>query len=988
MRRIISIFIITVFYLGWGHIAAAQNLESNPAVRTELARMFSTLQKGRIETGYLRDMAFELVDFDDYDGVIRDTNSINIYTYEYLLRSLHSSKVTSHSSQPTPDEVMTLMSHEASNDTIPVSVSCFKYNYIVENALADSLITFSSGKVYDVFKNDGWQNPYGEKYLFGFAPYKAVLPAGNTTFLFDNRLLLSNIPVISFYFDDGLGGGYRRINRNDAIKVNYSPGQYILRIRVAAMGRSFEAYSKIFVSEPLQPGLNSSFDEDDFQFDSGEAYNGVKTKAHVFIKYASPDKRIRKPLFIVEGFDFKDPSDTVSFGFTTKDDYFDLDSLKNKSYDLIYVDWYDCTEYIQANANQLIALIEHINSLKQQSGSTEQNAVLGVSMGGLVARYALCKMEQDGKDHQTWVYISHDAPHLGANIPIGALQMAYALMSFMNGTTGMQNVTTPYVDEKIAMLKRYMFGHSTRQMLINSLDETGAINNSMHIAFREEMNSMGFPIGCNGRKCYNRCVTNGGLYSLDPTTTTLFNAHGYVLLFGALGLDALGLLYLTENPDLLYGLIPGFSETSGDILVYPFTSPGCKTFTASIDYKKHFLWIPNWTKTINIFSAESYAPNSAPIDSYSGSYYPLPMVELPEWSRLFLHYSYTPSFMFIPTASSLCYIGDGEMSDAAIFSYNHLQDPAILNALPFDGLHYNPADSSLAIHPKIIPDMFGWMLTRPKDYKIVGPSMPVNGSVFFIDPVPEYATINWSTSDSSIATIENGRITIKGNGYMNIHATIINDGNIYHDELRVLIGLPEYTLSTINSLIDKKVIVVASPIADTLGQVVFPNGITYEWYSPNVLGYETWVPAISASVSQGKVGYVYFRARYQNMVSPTYSIFVVGFPIEVPDQPGIILSVNDDGIIIDTGTNEELTQVKSSGGIHTFRYYDQAATFDTYPNAKDLVSAFIANQKFLEQLKTLKPWGVENSVVIELEYSNSSDEAQIFLLKFFHSSNL
>lgn len=25
---------------------------------------------------------------------------------------------------------------------------------------------------------------------------------------------------------------------------------------------------------------------------------------------------------------------------------------------------------------------------------------------------------------------------------------------------------------------------------------------------------------------------------------------------------------------------------------------------------------------------------------------------------------------------------------------------------------------------------------------------------------------------------------------------------------------------------------------------------------------------------------------------------------------------------------------------------------------------------------------------IELEYSNSSDEAQIFLLKFFHSSNL
>ena len=95
---------------------------------------------------------------------------------------------------------------------------------------------------------------------------------------------------------------------------------------------------------------------------------------------------------------------------------------------------------------------------------------------------------------------------------------------------------------------------------------------------------------------------------------------------------------------------------------------------------------------------------------------------------------------------------------------------------------------------------------------------------------------------------------------------------------------------------------------------------TIEWYAPKILGYETWVPGISASVPQGKVGYVYFRARYQDMVSPTYSIFVVGFPYEVPDQPGIILSVNDDGVIIDIGTNEELTQVKSSGETHTFRY--------------------------------------------------------------------
>lgn len=43
----------------------------------------------------------------------------------------------------------------------------------------------------------------------------------------------------------------------------------------------------------------------------------------------------------------------------------------------------------------------------------------GFSMGGIVTRYALARMEQQRVDHRVGVYFSWDSPHRGAVIPIG-----------------------------------------------------------------------------------------------------------------------------------------------------------------------------------------------------------------------------------------------------------------------------------------------------------------------------------------------------------------------------------------------------------------------------------------------------------------------------------------------------------------------------------------------------------------------------------------
>lgn len=88
-------------------------------------------------------------------------------------------------------------------------------------------------------------------------------------------------------------------------------------------------------------------------------------------------------------------------------------------------------DYMERNAFVLIKLIQQLNQELRVQNSTEKITLIGPSMGGLISRYALAYMEKrlaenpnDLQWQQQWdanvkLWISFDAPHLGANIPIG-----------------------------------------------------------------------------------------------------------------------------------------------------------------------------------------------------------------------------------------------------------------------------------------------------------------------------------------------------------------------------------------------------------------------------------------------------------------------------------------------------------------------------------------------------------------------------------------
>ncbi len=123
----------------------------------------------------------------------------------------------------------------------------------------------------------------------------------------------------------------------------------------------------------------------------------------------SIDGVLDKPVIFVEGYDPQNkyaPRDYYANG---------INKLVQNGRDIFIVNLNSSEKNIDDNALLLQQIILEINAAK---GGNHPTAVIGYSMGGLVARKALKNMETSGISHQVSLYVSYDAPHLGANSPL------------------------------------------------------------------------------------------------------------------------------------------------------------------------------------------------------------------------------------------------------------------------------------------------------------------------------------------------------------------------------------------------------------------------------------------------------------------------------------------------------------------------------------------------------------------------------------------
>ncbi|UUW08656.1 T9SS type A sorting domain-containing protein [Flavobacterium plurextorum] len=701
-------------------VAAAQQTQ-NAEFKNAANQVFQNLDKSRVPNGILLDYGMDFTNLLAFDGVLRDTTLTTSQTITDIYKTLVMSRVTQNAAGFIPlEEYSTRWYTQREPGVMILSGLFFNYSKFDENAYPSKL-NFANNQFSDKFTGGVWQNPYVQKQVFAVSPavnnqndlqLKVKLPSN--LFLTNNS---ASIQSIQIDFSDNQG--YQAVNYNQIINLNYSAeGYYTWRYKLTLTnGQILYSHSKIKIGnpmfgecincqEPIGPYLKTASTQS--YYDTAHAkvpitatvpYRNQLGKAVLHINYASPDHQIRKPLIVAEGFDLgviTNPEQEE--GLNTRQQfinkyYFSGSSLPSalSSYDIIYVNWNNGVDFIQRNAYVLEEVIKYVNSMKAAAGSSTPNVIIGQSMGGLIARYALRDIELNRNfNHDTRMYISHDAPHLGANTP---LSVQYAMRHIRNiyvsspiaMITGesdipvISNIANGIIDlinsnngnntdlneiDYVTPLTLFSASDApaARQMMVNWMNRKYEIKNGVHDLWQQELTAMGYPQGYPGRPIRNIAIANGSECGvLQPDNGNIMSyiktAGSNTALSNYIGiLDGVYGTFLTRPDIVSVGLLPGNSKWEIDFQSKYMTAlnDSKNIYHGSVKYKKKVLWFIPVSITVSEKNAAQPA-NILPYDIYGGGR------QQTDTESLVLEGIVSNSFGFIPTASALD-IGQGSVS--------------------------------------------------------------------------------------------------------------------------------------------------------------------------------------------------------------------------------------------------------------------------------------------------------------------------------------
>lgn len=707
-----------------------QNDQINTEFATKMNLAFQLLEKNRVPNGLLKDQAFEFTELSAYSGMVTDTNYVTPVALKQIYNTLLMSRIHENASQfVNPQDYEQRWSDNRTATVITLSGLLFNYSQFKTDAATTGKLDVINNQYKDKYNNGVWQNPYDSKQVFAIAPSVRTYKGYNFSIKIPQNLWLTNvtqaIQSLQINVDDGLG--YRNIAFGQNLAVDYTSNgikHWLYKITLSD-GQTLYSHSKIYVEEGVltsgqATATNPLFGRVDIN--ATTPYNGSYGSAKVVIDYASADHKIRKPLIIVEGFD---PGVMVApeeeYGYTTIKSFLItvnnsqsiqlksiLTDINTKQYDIIYVDWNNGVDYIQKNAYVLQSVIKYVNDQKVISGSTTPNVVWGQSMGGLIARYALKNMEDIGLAHQTNLYVSHDAPHQGANIPMGYQYFSrHAFHQYIKTPLAFAGgeVVLPLFTDGVTPLDYLMLQNTpaARQMLINYVDVDYSVNNTVHNSWQTELKAKGYP---NIRKI---AVSNGNHCAIPqnaPAGTQLLSFAGNystgwltdIVLTTFPGVNATvfkTLSVFTNEPGFLMGILPGGNKLKLDFKINSLPSSSVnEIYKGKITYTKKLLWlIPiNVTLTDKSFNSPS---NTLPFDYYPGGTFDTGIRNSSSqsgnsfWQQAIVKFKMAintePTFSFVPSVSALDISkGNVVLTDSDyLLKYNSLIPPVSPKDSPF-----------------------------------------------------------------------------------------------------------------------------------------------------------------------------------------------------------------------------------------------------------------------------------------------------------------
>lgn len=449
---------------------------SSQTYQDDMDSAFMQLNTSNLTTKILSDKGKIFTEFTDADGlndtVISVNNWLTLYN-EYYNSFLIPQTIIS------IDSLYKKLEIQNTNKKIPILWIQSTYEKFIDSAIEKGYIDTTTGFLFENPNNS--ISPYQVKTLMCASLAEHTILSMSPVFSFSSQFYFGNINKstlsnIQINFDDG--NGFINVAWDNDYSINYSDtGEKIIQITFVYNGTSYllktffnaDRESDWIISytkaDSLLKGLSKNGHLDLSQYTRPEFYTdlnydnvliGKCTWVPGYDANGQLHINVIKPLIIVEGIDFPNKKraqwddELRKYGGNGLGDFLSgkqwdyknnrndkgkwdatwpaiidapllLDLVRKSGYDILYVDFADGATSMETNAKAFISLIKYLND--PQSGvpnSLEQDiTVLGASMGGQVAKYALSYMETNNIKHNCRLYLSFDSPHLGANIPIG-----------------------------------------------------------------------------------------------------------------------------------------------------------------------------------------------------------------------------------------------------------------------------------------------------------------------------------------------------------------------------------------------------------------------------------------------------------------------------------------------------------------------------------------------------------------------------------------
>jgi hypothetical protein len=249
--------------------------------------------------------------------------------------------------------------------------------------------------------------------VFAAAPLRGHTYRGAAaTFVLDERLVFADGALSACEIDFGDGLGFRAVSPGRPVTARWvRQGSHDVRLRAAnAAGETRHARFAFDVRALATPAPHDTIAVTATTSWLGQYGTG---SAYVYLSDANPT--LTNPVIVVEGFDL---DDTMGWDelYALLNQQNLVETLRADGFDAVVLDFTEATVPVQENAFVVAELLAQVGAMTPPPATS---AVVGASMGGLCARYALAWMEQQQIDPRVRTFVSFDVPHATANIPLG-----------------------------------------------------------------------------------------------------------------------------------------------------------------------------------------------------------------------------------------------------------------------------------------------------------------------------------------------------------------------------------------------------------------------------------------------------------------------------------------------------------------------------------------------------------------------------------------